>query len=184
MDESATGDHAPNPEAYETFVRLFVAHEIRLRSFLRSLLQRWTDVDEVMQETSIVAWRKFSKFDPATSFMAWTAAIARFEALKCLRKHARERLVFSDDIFDLIADESLAETDTLERHRAALNDCLEKLDPQQKQLLRVAHTPGVKLNELAVQSGRSVQALYKTVQRLRALLLECAERQLRKESAT
>lgn len=182
MDNPAP--HEPPPEAYETFVRLFVAHEMRLRSFLRSLLQSWTDVDEVMQETSIVAWRKFSQFDPATSFMAWAAAIARFEALKCLRKHARERLVFSDDIFDLVADESLAEADALERHRAALKDCMEKLDPQQKQLLRVAYTPGVKFNELAAQSGRSVQALYKTIQRLRALLLECAERQLRKGAAT
>src|SRR3569832_1709910 len=114
MDNPAP--HAPPPEAYESFVRLFVAHEMRLRSFLRSLLQSWTDVDEVMQETSIVAWRKFPQYDPATSFMAWAAAIARCEALKCLRKHARERLVFSDDIFDLVADESLTEADALERH--------------------------------------------------------------------
>lgn len=183
MDESKPASRDAQPEAYEAFVRLFVAHEMRLRSFLRSLLSHWSDVDEVMQETSIVAWRKFSQFDPDSNFMAWAAAIARFEALKCQRKHARERLVFSDDLFDLIADESLAETDALERHRLALQECLEKLDAPQRQLLQVAHTPGVKLHELAARSGRSVQALYKTVQRLRALLQDCAERQLRKEAA-
>jgi RNA polymerase sigma-70 factor, ECF subfamily len=181
MEEPAP--HDPPPEAYETFVRLFVAHEGRLRSFLRSLLHGWDDVDEVMQETSIVAWRKFSQFDSSTNFMAWAATIARFEALKRIRKHARDRLVFSDDVFDLLADESLAESDALERHRLALDRCMEKLDANQKHLLRIAYTPGVKLHELAAQSGRSVQGFYKTIQRLRALLLECAERHLAKESA-
>jgi RNA polymerase sigma-70 factor, ECF subfamily len=181
MDEPAPAN--PPPEAYETFVRLLVAHEVRLRAFLRSLLNGWDDVDEVMQETSLVAWRKFTQFDPATHFMPWVAAIARFEALKRIREHARERLVFSDDIFDLVADESLDESDALERHRQALNQCLEKLDPEQKKLLQIAYTPGAKLHELAVQSGRSVQAFYKTIQRLRAALLECAERQMRKEPA-
>ena len=36
------------PPPYEEFVRLFVAHEVRLRGFVRSLLPTWTDVDEVV----------------------------------------------------------------------------------------------------------------------------------------
>ena len=91
----------PPPESYEIFVRLFVTHEGRLRGFLRTLLSDWDDVDEVMQETSIIAWRKFAQFDVSTNFMAWAAAIARFEALKHRRKQARDRLVFNDEIFDL-----------------------------------------------------------------------------------
>ena len=60
----------PTPP-YEEFVRLFVAHEGRLRAFIRSLLPTWADVDEVMQETSLVAWRKFGRFERGTNFMAW-----------------------------------------------------------------------------------------------------------------
>lgn len=170
------------PEAYEAFVRLFVAHEGRLRGFLRTLLHDWDDVDEVMQETSIVAWRKFDQFDKGTNFMAWSAAIARFESLKHMRRQSRDRLVFNDDILDMLAQESLEETDTLEEHRTALCKCLEKLDPRQKELLHLAYQPGVKFHEVAEQAGKSAQAFYKTIQRLRASLLECAEKQMRKEA--
>jgi RNA polymerase sigma-70 factor (ECF subfamily) len=48
---------------YEAFVRLLVEHEPRVRSFLRGLLPTWTDVEEVAQEASLVAWRKFHDFE-------------------------------------------------------------------------------------------------------------------------
>ena len=123
-----TSENATPPEYYETFVRLFVAHEGRLRGFLRTIVSDWNDVDEVMQETSLVAWRKFAQFETGTNFMAWTAAIARFEALKHLRKQSRDRLVFNEDLLDLLAHESVEEADVLEKHRSALATCLEKLD--------------------------------------------------------
>lgn len=170
------------PEHYETFVRLFVSHEARLRGFVRTLLSNWDAVDEVMQETSLVAWRKFTQFESGTNFMAWAAAIARFEALKHLRRQSRERLVFNDDILDLLAEETLEDVDTLEHQRVALSTCLEKLDSRQKQLLQLAYQPGVKFHEVAAQAGKSTQAFYKTIQRLRASLLTCAERQLKQAS--
>jgi RNA polymerase sigma-70 factor, ECF subfamily len=177
-----TPESPDTPEHYETFVRLLVAHEGRLRGFLRTLLRDWDDVDEVMQETSLVIWRKFTQFDPDTNFMAWAAAIGRFEALKHLRKQSRDRLVFNDEILDLLAQESLEETDTLEHHRIALTSCLEKLDSRQKELLQLAYQPGVKFHEVAAQAGKSAQAFYKTIQRTRAQLLECAEKHMQKEA--
>src|SRR5829696_5133059 len=98
-DSTATRDD----DRYEQFVRLLVEHERHLRSFLHSLLPSRTDVDEVMQETCLTAWRKFDLFALDTNFLAWTAAIARFEALKHLRARGRDRLVFSDDVLELIA---------------------------------------------------------------------------------
>jgi RNA polymerase sigma-70 factor (ECF subfamily) len=83
-----------DPARYEQFVRLLVAHEPHLRSFLRSLLPSWNDVEEAMQETSLTAWRKFDQFEPGSNFLAWTAAIARFEALKQRRTRSRERLAY------------------------------------------------------------------------------------------
>ncbi|MGZ8269156.1 MAG: hypothetical protein ACXWUU_17050 [Burkholderiales bacterium] len=110
------------------------------------------------------------------------AAIARFEALKHRRKQARDRLVFNDEIFDLLADESLEEADTLIAHRTALGKCLEKLDERQKELLHLAYQPGVKFHEVAEKAGKSAQAFYKTIQRMRAMLLDCAEKHMKQES--
>ena len=140
-DHSATADPTPR---YEEFVRLFVAHEGRLRAFIRALLPTWADVDEVMQETSLVAWRKFARFERGTNFMAWAATIARFEAL---------------------------------------DRCLAKLGDTQRELLLLSYQPGARLHEVAARAGRSVQGHYKSVQRLRARLLECIEGELKREIA-
>lgn len=170
-------------QRYERFVQLLLAHEAALRAFLRSLLPAWADVDEVMQETSLVAWRKFDQFEHDTNFLAWTAAIARFEALKHRRSRSRDRLVFSDAVAEMIAQEGLYEADALARERAALARCLGKLGSPGRELLELAYQPGVKMHEVAAQSGRGVEAFYKTLQRLRARLLACVERDMKEEPA-
>ena len=43
---------------------------------------------------------------------------------------------------------------------------------------------GVKFHEVAEKAGKSAQAFYKTIQRMRAMLLDCAEKQMRQEAAT
>lgn len=166
---------------YERFVQLLVAHEGRLRGFLRSLLPGWDAVEEVTQETSLVAWRKFSRFEPGSNFMAWAGTIARFEALKYLRTRQRDRLVFSDEVFDLLASEALEESETLARERRALDGCLGKLDAPQRELLQLSYQPGVRFHEIAAQTGKSATAFYKTIQRLRSALLDCIERELKQE---
>ena len=172
----------PTPP-YEEFVRLFVAHEGRLRAFIRSLLPTWADVDEVMQETSLVAWRKFGRFERGTNFMAWAATIARFEALDHLRRRGREQLVFSDAVADLMAEEAAQEGEILERQRRALDRCLTKLEDPQRELLLLSYQPGARFHEVAAHAGKSVQGYYKTVQRLRARLLSCIESELKRETA-
>ena len=158
---------------YEVFVRLLVQNESRVRASLRGLVPGWHDVEEVMQEAALVAWRKFGDFEQGTSFGGWLMTIARFEAMKFRRKLARTPLVFSDEVWNLLAEDSMAEAEPAEIRRDALEACLQKLTPLQRELLLKAHAPGVRLNEIAKQSGRSEQAFYKSIQRLRASLLAC-----------
>ena len=82
----------PPKRLYEQFVQLFARHEPGLRSFLRSLLPTWEDVDEVMQQTCLVLWQKFGDFELGTDFGRWACTAARFEVLKYRRKMARDRL--------------------------------------------------------------------------------------------
>jgi RNA polymerase sigma-70 factor (ECF subfamily) len=178
-----TDSAPPDSDRYEAFVRLLVLHEPHLRSFLRSLLPSWNDVDEAMQETSLTAWRKFDQFELGSNFLAWAAAIARFEALKQRRTRCRERLVFSDALIEMIANEAVAETDVLKRERAALERCLGELGTAARELLEMAYQPGVKIHEVAAHSGKGVEAFYKTLQRLRARLLDCVQRRMQQDFA-
>lgn len=171
-----------SPGIYQDFIRQFVLVEPRLRAFLRGQLPAWQDVDDVLQETCLVAWKKFPDFTPGTSFGAWITTIGRFEALHHRRRLASRKLVFSDELLELIADESQAEAPAREREHQALLRCLDKLEPRQAEWLQYAYQPGVKFHEAAAAAGRSVQAFYKTLQRLRALLQDCMNRELQEES--
>jgi len=167
---------------YETFVGFLTRHESQIRRFVHTLLPPWMDVDEVMQRTALAAWRKFSQFDPSTSFLPWALVIARFEALAYRRASSRDKLVFSEAFLDLLADEASAETEVGEREEEALETCLGHLPPERRELVIKAHALGLDQRDLAAALGKSPAALYMLLSRIRRELAACIERTLGREA--
>lgn len=166
---------------YTAFVSLFTKNEARLRSFVRSLLPSWGDVDDVMQQVGLVIWKKFDQFDLSTEFLPWACVIARFETLHYRRSMARDRLVFSEELMLQLAEEGEAELDLRKAQSGALEQCLQKLPPARRELLLKSYTPGIKTTTLAEAAGKSPGAVYTLLNRLRAELLICIEGALRHE---
>lgn len=162
-------------DPYQTFMQLFTRHEGALRCFVRTLLPTWDDVDEVMQSVSIAAWTKFDQFNLQTDFARWAATIARYEVLNYRRSKARDRLVFDEALILLLADECQEEFAQSEQERQALDGCLEKLPMHQRELVLRVYTAGQKIKPIAEEIGVSPNALYKTLARLRLILLQCIE---------
>ncbi len=160
-------------DRYETFVKLYTRHEPSLRAFVRSLVSSWGDADEILQNTALVLWRKFADFDVATNFMAWACTVARFEVLAWRRDQARDRHVFDEDLLDLLATEAEAQQEALASERSALEFCLGRLPDHSRSVVLAAYEPGAKLHETAARLGKSATAFYKTLARIRALLLDC-----------
>ena len=173
---SPPADQSPSEDArYETFVARFAHYEPDLRRFIRSLLPTWTDADDVLQQTAIVIWRKFEQYDPETNFMKWACVIARFEALAYRRKMARDRLVFREDVMELMADEGVEELEPRRSEHTALESCLAEMPEKHRRFITLAYTPGVKIKEMAEEAGSSAAAFYMRLKRLRRKLLYCVE---------
>lgn len=168
-------------DRYEQFVRLLVEHESQVRCYLRVLLPSWEDVDEVAQEASLVAWRKYGDFEPGTSFGGWLKTIARYEALKYRRRLAKAPMVFSEPVWQLLAEEAALDDDLDHIRREHLEECLDRLDSRKKDLLLQVYSPGAVMRDVAKQFGRSEQAFYKMIQRLRSSLLECVTKAISAE---
>lgn len=160
---------------YELFVQRFAQHEADIRRFIRSLLPTATDTDEVVQQTAIVLWRKFDQYDPETNFMKWACVVARFEALAYRRKMARDRLVFREDVLELMAEEGAEEIDSRRAEHEALETCLSAMPEKQRKFVVLAYTPGVKVKTLAAEAGSSSAAFYMRLKRLRHQLMQCVE---------
>jgi len=160
----------------EAFVRLFARYEQDLRRFIFSLVLDRDAADEVFQNTSVALWRKFADFDPAQPFLPWALAFAKLEVLKHRKKGRRGRFVMGDGLIDRLADERAAEADELDTRRRALRDCLAKLPDEQRSLVRRRYASSETVAALAQQVGRTPKQLYKTLERVRAALMNCVNR--------
>ena len=167
----------------EDFIRLLARHDPAIRAFIRASIPDVADVAEIMQEVSVVAWRKFSVLDnPETDFGKWTCVIARYEILKFRRGKARDRLVLDTDIIEKLADEGIEESSSRERWLKALEGCLTKLPEASRDLLLRAYHPDVSMKALAAEMNKKPNALYQTLSRLRLSLVGCIEKQMMKET--
>lgn len=168
-------------QQHERFLRLFLKLEPSLRVFLRSLLFTHEEVRDVMQETAAVLWRKFDPDMDDTAFCRWAFGVARMEALTFRRDRARDRHVFGEDVFELLAQTVSQQSESLDAERRALDRCLQKLPEEQLRLVQAAYAPGVRMDHLARELGRSAMSLYKNLHRIRLALSECARRELARE---
>jgi len=176
-------ENSPQPsDSYESFVALFARHEPGLRSFIRPLVPSWDQVQEIIQQTCLVLWRKYGEFEAGTDFLSWACTIARFEVLKYRRSRARDPHVFSEELLVMLADEGAAEASRRERERRALDKCIERLQPRQRELIRRCYGGGATIKAVAASLGRSATSIYKFLDRIRLVLLDCIERVLAEEA--
>ncbi len=176
-----TNEPESDPPKQRSFVRLLMQHDRVIRAYLRGALPTANDVDEVMQEVSVVAWRKFHELDHPDNFRRWACVIAKYEILMHRRQKARDRFVLTEDIERLMADEGLEELSIRAQQLAALEGCLNKLPPKKRELVLRVYESAAPMKTIAAQIGKSPEALYKLVSRMRHGLLECVARTMLEE---
>lgn len=171
-------------DPHEDFLRLWTHHEPEFRAFVRACVPRAAEVDEIMQDVSLAAWRKFSTLTDHAQFPRWACLIARYEILMARRRHARDRLVLDEDIVEKLAEEGAEEMSVRHRQLDALDDCIAKLPHERRELALAAYAPETSTKELAAQLGRTEGSLYQLLARIRQELLRCVERTFAQEVRT
>lgn len=171
----------PDPDA--DLVALLTSHQAALRLYVHSLMPGDAAAADVTQHANTTIWKKREDFTPGTNFKAWIFAIARYEVLSHRKRASRDeaRLVFSDTLEDLIAEELPEQSRDLEAEHAALQICLGKLRPQDRELIHHRYRERTPLNDYAKQVERSARGLRVTLHRLRSALAKCITSELAKE---
>jgi RNA polymerase sigma-70 factor (ECF subfamily) len=168
-------------ERVERFVALLGLHQNRIQRFVLSLVPNLSDADDVLQNTNLFLWREFHRFAPGTDFVAWASSVAFHEVLAWRKKHGRDRLVFSDQFLTAVRDEVNASADHLEARAKALTRCVERLPVTQRELVRQRYTNGAGVEAIAASTGRTADAVYRMLSRVRQTLRECVGRSLARE---
>lgn len=156
----------------------FARYEDDLRAYGRSLLPNWDSVDETLQEASIIMWRKIDQLETIDEFLPWAKVILRFEALKTRRNYAREKLVFSDSLIELLAKEGIEDKQDVDQTHNALQKCLQTFSLANRELLLAPYLSDNSIVRIARISGRTENSLYKLIGRLRQKLRKCIQNEL------
>ena len=164
--------------AYERFTTLLVTHQPAILGFIRTLLPQTGEAEDLLQKTCLIAWQKFDQFDETTKFSTWACQIAYFEVKNYLRTRARDRHVFSDEVLEQLAEETPQDAERLAAERAALHKCVEKLVPDERDLLAQAYATGTTVQQIAERIGKSANSLYKQLNRIRRRLHACITKRL------
>lgn len=158
------------------FVRLLTENQRRISLYVLGLVPRWNDAEEILQETNLVLWRDFARFEPGTNFAAWACKVAFHQVLAWRKRQSRDRLRFSFEFLEAVSEESIAAADRLESRANYLRGCLEKLPAKNRELLRLRYAEGCSMDELARRLGRTIGALYRVLSRIRKVLHVCVNR--------
>src|SRR5687767_6669746 len=165
----------------EDFGALYSSSHLDLLRYVLTLLPDRSQAEDVVQETARLLWQKRNEYDSAKPFLPWARGFARFEVLMVLRRQTVRGKYFSEQLVEQLAEDRVAHEEQLSAQREALAGCLQKLDEPSRELLMLRYGREVTVQQLAEQQGKSANALYLSLYRLRQTLSDCVNRTLRVE---
>jgi RNA polymerase sigma-70 factor (ECF subfamily) len=165
-----------DPERTELLVRLLSRHQDELFRYIFALLPNEEDARDVLQETSVALCRKFGDYDPSKPFLAWAYRFAYLEILKQRERNHRAARLLSPELIDCLAREREQYQPVLQARLQALEQCLGKLSQDDQKLIEQRYTGKATADDLVQQFAISRRTLFRKLDRIRRVLLECISR--------
>ena len=166
----------------EVFEILMRENADMLLAFLRASVRDSHAVDEMFQETMVVAWRRMEDFDRDRSFGKWLRGIARNLILAHYRKLGSKRENLNESSMDWVEEKFTQiqhrSGDTLSEKLALLADCVEALSDENRNTIEARYMDGCSLPEIAKRLDIARETVKKRLYRAKAQLAKCIEGKL------
>jgi RNA polymerase sigma-70 factor (ECF subfamily) len=161
----------------EQFIFLLSTNQRKIYSYILTAVGRQTVAEEIMQQTLLVMWRNFTRFEEGTNFSAWGKEIAKYEVFNYRKKKTRE-LFLDEESLDKILNVSQKIAQSSDQRIKALDGCLKKLTEKKRCLIHYRYSEGLSCSLIAEKVNSPVSTIYKTFVRVHASLLDCIRRTL------
>ena len=164
---------------HERFTRLLIQHEPELLRCAMVVVPNRADARDILQECSVALWRRFSEYDPERPFANWALGFVRMEVRRFLRQAGR-RAQLTERAAELLLQDEQSNAAELDQRQRFLKHCVDALPETHRQLLGGYYRDEHPVSELSRRTGRSVDAVYKMLQRIRLALHKCIESKMRR----
>jgi RNA polymerase sigma-70 factor (ECF subfamily) len=160
------------------FAELYQATSSKLFAVALRILRNREVAEEVLQEAFFKVWEKSRDYDPAiASPLTWLGTIVRNRALDEVRRRVARPFADAAEL-DNVASEDEHPLETIGRREDVdrLMRCLERLEPEKQQIVRLAYLDGMSREALAKKFDRPEGTIKTWLHRSLAQLKGCLER--------
>jgi RNA polymerase sigma-70 factor (ECF subfamily) len=169
-------------DAKDLFEILVREHADSLLAFLRASVRDPHAVEDIFQETMVVAWRRLGDFDRERPFGAWIRGIAGKLVLTHYRKSGKNPLSFDEKTLAWL-EERFARIhtlpgDTLSEKLEVLRQCVALLSEENRLTIEARYHQRNSLEQIVERTGVALQTVKKRLYRSKLQLEECVNRKL------
>jgi len=169
------------PPEHKEFLKLLLQHRQAIFAYILALVPSRVDAEDILQEATVTMFEKFADFELGTDFRAWAFRVAYWKVRQARQKFARGKLVFDDDVMASVASTVEELQDEVDIRHRMLGKCLKKLGERDRRMVLVRYESGSSAARAAGIAGRSIQAAYKSLSRIKQLLRDCVEQEIASE---
>jgi RNA polymerase sigma-70 factor (ECF subfamily) len=172
------GTPTPQTDAQQVYAILVREHADGLLVYLRAVVPA-SAVEDLFQETVLVAWRRLADFDRARPFGPWLRGIARNLVLDWRSRAGRLTVSDPADLDRIERSVRAFEEqpgDSFDDRVRVLEECLQALSAEQADVVHRVYRADRPLARIAEEVRASEETVKKRLQRARALLAECMNR--------
>lgn len=166
------------PESQKLLMSLMTRHQRQIFAYIYTLVPRRHDAEDLLQDTTVVICEKFHEFRPGSDFVAWACQIAWWRIRYSRQKFARSKVIFDDTVLEAVAHTARTMHLEVDERHEALALCLRKLPTRDREFVLTRYEPDGGVEEAARRTGRSMEAAYKALTRIRKLLFDCVSHEL------
>jgi len=161
-----------------SFTELWIDAQSSVTAYVQAIVRDSHITTDIVQNTAVVLLRKFDAWDSSREFLPWALGIAKFEILSHRRDSARRRVVLGSELLDSITEMWTSVSAEIDLEETALHECLEKLDPKAREIVRLRYFEDLKTPQVADRVNSTAGAVRVALMRIRRQLLDCVNHRL------
>jgi RNA polymerase sigma-70 factor (ECF subfamily) len=164
-----------NADSQALFLRLFLSSERELFRYVAALVPNLGDAEEIVQQTAVELWKRFDQYDAQQPFTPWACRFAINIVKQWVAGQKRWQSLLEPGLAEELVKRREQLRPQFENRLRHLDECMEKLPAQQRAIVEAYYFRRQSVDLIAAETRRSVDAVYKTLQRIRWMLRQCIE---------
>ncbi len=154
-------------------VRILLENRGRLTGYAIAILRCPSVTDDVFQDVCLRAMESPDQFESDQHLIHWAMTVTRNLAIDHLRKSERATRQLDSAVLDTFEQQFGGIVGVDAALDEALEHCIAKLTDEQRDLLDLKYRSALKSGDIANQTGRSRDAIYKALGRIHTALFKC-----------